>query len=78
MKKFTLLYVDDEESNLLIFKDTFRRKYQIFTAISAKAGIGILDNNKIDLVLSDQRMPEMTGVEFLKYSLVNTQNQTGF
>lgn len=68
-KKFTLLYVDDEESNLRIFKDTFRRKFNIFTAISAKEGIKILDNENIDLVLSDQRMPEMSGVEFLKYSL---------
>jgi signal transduction histidine kinase len=69
MQKYTLLYVDDEESNLRIFRDTFRRDFNVFTALSAKEGIEILDNNKIDLVLSDQRMPEMTGVEFLKYSL---------
>lgn len=69
MKKFTILYVDDDESNLRIFKDTFRRKFEIFTAKSAKEGIDILDKNKIDLILSDQRMPEMSGVEFLKHSL---------
>jgi signal transduction histidine kinase len=69
MQKFTLLYVDDEKSNLRIFRDTFRRDFNVFTALSAKEGIEILDNNQIDLVLSDQRMPEMTGVEFLKYSL---------
>ena len=69
MERFALLYVDDEESNLRIFKDTFRRKFVVFTAKSAKEGMEILDNNKIDLVLSDQRMPEMTGVEFLEYSL---------
>ena len=69
MKKYSILYVDDEESNLIIFKDTFRRKFNVFTAISAKEGIKILDNNIIDLVLSDQRMPQMTGVEFLKYTL---------
>lgn len=69
MRKFSLLYVDDEESNLRIFKDTFRRKFNIFTATNAQKGIEILNNEKIDLVLSDQRMPEMTGVEFLKYSL---------
>ena len=68
-QKFTLLYVDDEESNLRIFKDTFRRRYNIFTAKSAKEGIKILEGNNIDLVLSDQRMPEMTGAEFLKYTL---------
>ncbi|MBN2893465.1 MAG: response regulator [Bacteroidales bacterium] len=69
MNKFSLLYVDDEESNLRIFKDTFRRKFNVYTAISAKEGMKILDENQIDLVLSDQRMPEMSGVEFLKYTL---------
>ena len=69
MKKFNILYVDDEQSNLRIFKDTFRRKFNVFTAISAKEGMEILENEHIDLILSDQRMPEMTGVELLKYSL---------
>ncbi len=68
MKKFNLLYVDDEQSNLRIFKDTYRRRFNIFTASSAKEGIEIMENNSIDLILSDQRMPEMTGVELLKYS----------
>ncbi len=68
MEKFTILYVDDEESNLRIFRDTFRRKYNVLTATSAKQGMDILEGNRVDLILSDQRMPEMTGVEFLKYT----------
>ncbi len=68
-EKFSILYVDDEESNLRIFKNTFRREYNVYTAISAKEGIKILTKEHIDVILSDQRMPEMTGVEFLKYSL---------
>jgi len=68
-EKFSILYVDDEESNLRIFKNTFRREYNVYTAISAKEGIEILSKDHIDIILSDQRMPEMTGVEFLKYSL---------
>ncbi|MBN1251220.1 MAG: response regulator, partial [Bacteroidales bacterium] len=48
---------------------TFRREYNIFTAISAKEGLKILDNENIDIILSDQRMPEMTGVEFLQRAL---------
>ncbi len=68
MRKFSLLYVDDEQSNLRIFKDTYRRRFNIFLASSAKEGIEIMENNHIDLILSDQRMPEMTGVELLKYS----------
>jgi len=68
-KTYSILYVDDESSNLRIFKNTFRKEYNIFTAISAKEGINILENESIDIILSDQRMPEMTGVEFLEYAL---------
>lgn len=69
MEKFSILYVDDEETNLRIFKNTFRREYNIYTAISASKGLEILDKEQIDLVLSDQKMPEITGVEFLKMTL---------
>jgi signal transduction histidine kinase len=65
-KKYSILYVDDETSNLNVFKNTFRRDYHIFTAESAREGLDILDREHIDLILSDQRMPEMTGVDFLK------------
>ena len=67
--KFSILYVDDEASNLRIFKNTFRREYKVFTAISAKEGLEVLSKESIDIILSDQQMPEMTGVEFLKYSM---------
>jgi len=69
MDKFSILYVDDEESNLRVFKNTFRREYNIFTATDAKTGLDILEKEQIDLILSDQRMPEITGVEFLKMTL---------
>ncbi len=65
-KKFSILYVDDEVSNLNVFKNTFRRNYNVYTAESASEGLKILNGEKIDLILTDQRMPEMTGVEFLK------------
>ncbi len=64
--KYNVLYVDDEDVNLRVFRNTFRRDFNIFTAISAKEGIDILDSNRIDIVITDQRMPEITGVEFLK------------
>jgi signal transduction histidine kinase len=65
-RMYNVLYVDDEVSNLNVFKNTFRRNYNIFTADSAKAGLEILDKERIDLILTDQRMPEMSGVDFLK------------
>jgi len=65
-QKPTVLYVDDEESNLIAFAAAFRRYYNIFTAKSAKEGIKALRENKIQIIITDQRMPEMTGVQFLE------------
>lgn len=61
-----VLYVDDEENNLNSFKANFRRLYEIYTAISAKAAIDILSQTKVHVVISDQRMPDVTGVELFK------------
>ncbi len=65
-EKLSILYVDDEEQNLVSFRAAFRRHYSIFTATSGKDGLDILQNEKINLVITDQRMPEMTGVQFLE------------
>lgn len=64
-EKFKLLYVDDEEANLRVFKNAFGRDYVVFTANSGKEGLKVLDREEIDLVITDQKMPEMTGMEFL-------------
>lgn len=66
INKKNILYVDDENINLRIFKNTFRKDYKIYTASSAKEGLDILAKNQIHLVITDQRMPEMTGLEFLR------------
>ncbi len=73
--KMQLLYVDDEPNNLISFKAAFRRDYEIYTAESGAEGRKILDNNKISIVITDQRMPFMTGVEFLE-SIVNDYPNT--
>jgi response regulator RpfG family c-di-GMP phosphodiesterase len=65
-KKHKILYVDDEESNLRIFKDTFRRDFEVQIAISAYKALEMLEQGLVDVVITDQRMPEMTGVELLK------------
>ncbi len=69
-KKFSILYVDDEQSNLNAFYNTFRRKYKVHLALGAEEGLKIFKEQEIDLVISDQRMPEMTGVEFLKKAML--------
>ncbi len=65
-KPFTILYVDDERGNLNAFRNAFRRDYNVLVAETAEEGLRIFDEENIDLVLSDQRMPGMTGVEFLQ------------
>ena len=64
-EKPKILYVDDEEDNLHVFKSSFRRHYDIITGVSAKEGVELLKDNQVDLVISDQRMPQVSGVEFL-------------
>lgn len=64
--KYTILYVDDERSNLRVFKSTFRREFDILLAESAKEALDIVSKNKIDLLITDQMMPEMSGVELLE------------
>lgn len=61
-----VLYVDDELNNLNSFKAAFRRNFNIFTAQSAKEGRKILDAEEIGVIITDQRMPGITGIEFLE------------
>jgi len=64
--KYSVLYVDDEESNLRIFKNTFHGDYKVLTAHSGNEGLRVLKEKDIDLIITDQRMPKMTGVQFLE------------
>ena len=66
MEKFSLLYVDDEEHNLISFAATFRKSYKIHTAINGIDALEILRNNDVQLVITDQRMPEITGIQLLE------------
>jgi response regulator RpfG family c-di-GMP phosphodiesterase len=69
-KKVSVLYVDDEENNLISFKATFRLKYNVFIAIGGEEALEILEKNPIHVIITDQRMPDMSGVEFLEKVLV--------
>lgn len=72
-KKHTILLVDDEEKNLRAMESTFAKHYNVLTAIDGKAGLEIIESmdspETISCIISDQRMPNLTGVEFLEKSI---------
>ena len=66
MKK-TILYVDDEKINLMLLEINFRNKYSVITSLSGADGLEMLNQHpEISLVISDMKMPEMNGIEFIK------------
>lgn len=64
--KIKLLYVDDEAANLNVFRIAFKRMYNVTTCESAAEGLKLMEEDKFDVIISDHRMPEMTGVELLE------------
>ncbi|MDH5604634.1 MAG: response regulator, partial [Cyclobacteriaceae bacterium] len=65
-EKFDILYVDDEQDNLDVFESTFWKDYNLHLANSGQEAIEILGKEKVQLIITDQRMPSMTGIEFLE------------
>jgi len=67
MKDYSILIIDDEEAQRNILKGYLEKKgYKIFSASSGTEGIEIVQNNLIDIVLSDFKMPDKTGLEVLE------------
>ena len=54
-EKIRVLYVDDEEQNLISFRANFRKQYDVFTAISADEALDLLSKNVIPIIISDQK-----------------------
>ncbi len=67
MKNIKILYVDDETINLQLFKINFSDKYEVLTVESGKEGLDILEKNpETTIIISDMKMPNMNGIEFIK------------
>ena len=64
--KYNILYVDDEVGNLRVFQASFKKQYNVFIAESGAEALEVLAANNIQLVITDQKMPKMTGVELLE------------
>ncbi len=67
--KHKILIVDDEKSNLDILRRLFRRKYQVLSAESGEDALDILAEHEVALILSDQRMPGITGAVLLERAM---------
>ncbi len=71
MKHYGLLIVDDEKDILRTLSLTFEEEYTVFTASSGVEALEILEKEEVALILADQRMPGMTGVELLERTIPN-------
>lgn len=60
-----VLFVDDEERVVNLLRTMFRNDYEVFTATSGRQALEIVSSQAIDVIVSDQRMPEMVGIELL-------------
>ena len=78
-KETKLLYVDDEEINLLILAKRLGKKFKVLTADSGQKGLEILHNNSdIEFVISDLKMPGMSGLEFINEAKKHFNNKKYF
>ncbi len=62
---FDVLYVDDDRSNLTVFQAAFGRDFKVQLAESGEQALELMAQNEVAVLLSDQRMPGLTGVELL-------------
>ncbi len=65
-EKYNILLVDDEEDNLSLLYRTLRGSYNLDRSTSPVKALEMMDEKDYQLVISDHKMPEMDGVEFLK------------
>src|SRR5258707_11599673 len=63
--KYKIMIVDDEPANLRVLERLFRPDYQVVTAPSGAEALVLLEQHDIALLISDQRMPAMTGIELM-------------
>lgn len=65
---YKLLIVDDESPNIRLLERLFQNDYSCLTASSGEEAMTLLDQHEVAVIITDQRMPQMTGIELLKMS----------
>ena len=72
-KKHTILVVDDESENLRAIESALKKEFEVMTANDGQEALELIQTmenpQSIHLIISDQRMPRMTGIEFLKKTI---------
>ena len=66
LKRYPVLVVDDEQDNLDAFRFNFRKVFELLTAQSGPEALALLADHDVAVIITDQRMPKMTGVELLR------------
>jgi signal transduction histidine kinase len=66
MNKIKVLFIDDEQENLNVFKANFRRDFSIFLCNNTEKAVDIIDRNDIQVVISDYKMPGENGLKFFE------------
>ncbi len=77
VKRYPILIVDDEQDNLDAFRFNFRKTFDILTATSGPEALAILAEKDVAVIVTDQRMPKMTGVELLREVRAKTPETVG-
>lgn len=61
-----VLFLDDDEVNLLAFRANFRSQFEIYTTVSPFEAYNLIEDMNIQVVLADHRMPSISGIDFLE------------
>jgi DNA-binding NtrC family response regulator len=77
VKRYPILVVDDEQDNLDAFRFNFRKTFDILTASGGAEALAMLEDKEVAVVVTDQRMPRMTGVELLREVRVRQPDAVG-
>lgn len=65
-EKPKVLYLDDDEANLVTFRANFRDQFEVFTTSNPVEAYNLIGEHKINIAITDHNMPRMSGVEFLE------------
>jgi DNA-binding NtrC family response regulator len=61
-----VLFLDDDEANLVAFSANFRSQFEIYTTVSPFDAYNLIEDRNIQIVLADHRMPSISGIDFLE------------